>query len=178
MALPQRRPNRLPNYDYSLPGAYFITICTRDRKCIFWDSTPSADVGAAISRPQNAVPIPARLTHSGMIVDRAIQNIPRYYPQMTVDRYVIMPNHVHLLIRIHDRSAEGTRAADSRPYDTPSIGTGMGQLKRVSSKEAGESLWQKSFYDHVVRTEADYEEIRDYIDCNPARWEQDRFYRP
>ena len=162
--LPRRKALRLPAYDYSTAGVYFVTICTRDRKCLFWQTTPSTPVGAAISRPPNAVELPAALTAQGVIVDQAIQNIPRFYSTISVDRYVIMPNHVHLLLRIEPR------AADSRPYD---LSTVIGQMKRWVSVQCGAALWQRSYHDHVVRGEADYREIWNYIDTNPARWARD-----
>ena len=86
MELPQRKANRLPDFDYSSPGAYFITMCTKDRKCLFWES-----VGASIARPQ----MPP-LSRHGIIVDAAIRNIPNHYPEISLDHYVVMPNHVHL----------------------------------------------------------------------------------
>ena len=162
--LPQRKTLRLPNYDYSTAGVYFVTICTRDKKCLFWQTAPSAPVGAAISRPPNAVELPAALTAQGVIVDQAIQNIPRLYSAISVDRYVIMPNHIHILLRIEPR------AANSRPYD---LSTVIGQMKRWASAQCRIALWQRSYHDHVVRGDADYREIWQYIDTNPARWAED-----
>ena len=91
MELPTRKQNRLKEYDYSTPNAYFITICTEKRKNLFW-----MDVGAIIDRPKN-VP----LTNLGIIAQRSIENIPKYYPAISVDHYVIMPNHIHLLLQIN-----------------------------------------------------------------------------
>ena len=88
MALPQRKTNRLPDYDYSTPGAYFITICTKERKCLFWEN-----VGASIARPQTP-----QLSRYGLIADAAFQNIPNCYPEISLDHYVVMPNHIHLLL--------------------------------------------------------------------------------
>ena len=153
MDQPKRKRIRLETYNYASPGAYFLTICTRGRKMLLWKSDA---VGAAISRPQNAVPIPCRLSAYGELVEQAIQNIPHVYPEGSVDRYVIMPNHVHLLLQI------GRRAADSRPYDETdgaSLERVIGQMKRWVSRQAGFPMWQKSYYDHVVRSEKDYLEI-------------------
>lgn len=162
--LPQRKALRLPSFDYSAAGVYFVTICTRDKKCLFWQTIPSTPVGAAISRPPNAVELPAALTAQGEIADRAIQNIPRFYSAVSVDRYVIMPNHVHILLRFEPR------AADSRPYD---LSTVIGQMKRWASTQCGVALWQRSYHDHVVRGDAGYREIRQYIENNPYRWAED-----
>ena len=162
MDLPNRKRIRLPNYDYSSPGAYFITICTQDRNCIL----SSIAVGAAISRPTEV-----RLTRYGEIVDLAIRNISSIYPSISVDHYVIMPNHVHLILQIH--SVEG-----GRMISAPTVSTVVGQMKRWASRQAGAALWQKSYHEHVIRNENDYREIWEYIDTNPAKWAEDRYYAP
>ena len=159
MELPTRKQNRLKEYDYSVPNAYFITICTEKRKNLFW-----MDVGAIIDRPKN-VP----LTNLGIIVQRSIENIPKHYPAISVDHYVIMPNHIHLLLQINTD-------VNGRPMAAPTISTVMNQTKGVVSKIAGFSVWQKSFYDHVIRSEQDYLDIWNYIEGNPSKWAEDKFY--
>jgi REP element-mobilizing transposase RayT len=113
--LPKRKPNRLRNYDYSQNGAYFITICARDREEIFGHI-----VGADIIRPSTAHPSTVRppiirpqLTDIGIVVDNGIQNIGTIYPRVTVDCYVVMPNHVHMIIIINPELIDG-RVADGR----------------------------------------------------------------
>lgn len=156
MELPKRKHNRLTEYDYSTPNAYFITICTDKRKNLFWNT-----VGATVGRPQD---IP--LSKHGAIVDRAIKRIPEHYPIISLDHYVIMPNHVHLLLKICSGS-------DGRPMVAPTISTVVQQTKGAVSKQAGFPVWQKGFYDHVVRSDADYQEIWEYIEGNPAKWAED-----
>ena len=162
--LPRRKLLRLSNYDYSTPGAYFITICTAERRCILSDIT----VGAAISRPPD-ISHALRLTAYGEIVDLAIRNIPVIYPILSIDKYVIMPNHVHLLVRIHTDES-------GRQIAAPTISTVIGQMKRWASKQAGCSLWQKSFHEHIIRNDRDYEEIASYIDQNPTKWAEDCYH--
>ncbi len=159
MELRKRKQNRLRDFDYSQPGAYFITICTADRKNLFWQ-----DVGAIINRPES----PA-LTEYGKIVAQAIRDIPKYYDAVSVDSYVIMPNHIHLLLQINTDE-------DGRLITAPTISTVVRQVKRVASKQVGVSLWQKGFYDHVVRSEHDYQEIWEYIRDNPVKWLEDKLY--
>ena len=139
MDLPKRKRIRLPEYDYSSPGAYFVTICTQDRKCIL----SSITVGAAISRPPEV-----RLTRYGEIVDLAIRNIPSVYPNVSVDHSVIMPNHVHLILRICDEES-------GRQIAAPTVSSVIGQMKRWASIQAKTTLWQKSFHEHVIRGERD-----------------------
>ena len=90
MELPKRKPNRLRDYSYNTPNAYFITVCTDNRKNLFWQN-----VGAIIDRPINV-----QLTNLGTFVQQSIEDIPRHYPAVTVDHYTIMPNHIHLLLQI------------------------------------------------------------------------------
>ena len=156
MDLPKRKPNRIPHYDYSTPHAYFITVCTANRRNLFWD-----DVSAATRRPC--------LSSYGEIVAQCIQNIPLHYPAITVDCYTVMPNHIHLLLQIHTD-------CDGRRIAAPTISTVVNQLKGTATRQAGFSLWQKGFYDHVVRGEKDYRDIWLYIESNPMKWSEDILY--
>ena len=160
MDLPKRKRIRLPNYDYSSPGVYFITVCTKEKRC----TLSGIAVGAAISRPPEV-----RLTRYGEIVDLAIRNIPLVYPNVSVDHFVIMPNHIHLILRIHH--VEG-----GRMISAPTVSTIVGQMKRWASKQADTALWQKSYHEHVIRNEDDYRQIWEYIGNNPSKWVEDRYY--
>ena len=159
MELPRRKQNRLTKYDYSTPNAYFITICTKNRKNLFWK-----DVGAAIGRPEN---IP--LTDLGMMVKQAIYDIPRHYPAITVDHAVVMPNHIHLLLQINTD-------VNGRSMIAPTISTVVRLMKGTVSKQAEFAVWQKGFYDHVIRNDNDYLDIWNYIEGNPSKWTEDKLY--
>ena len=151
--LPCRKRNRLKHYDYSSCGAYFITICTSDRRNYFWNG-----VGATIGRPQDV-----DLSQYGKLVDEAINNIPSIYPALKLDHYVIMPDHIHLLLII--------RADEyGRPMVAPTISRVVQQLKGYITKRIGHSIWQKLFFDHVIRNRQDYEEHVKYICDNPVKW--------
>ena len=157
--LPKRKSTRLKNYDYSTTGAYFLTICTSERRNYFWDN-----VGATIGRPQDVV-----LSRYGSIVDEAINNIPSIYPTVEVDCYVIMPDHIHLLLII--------RADEyGRPMVAPTMSRVVQQLKGHITKQIGCSIWQKLFIDHVIRNREDYEKHVKYIYENPMRWYYDELY--
>ena len=159
MDLPKRKQNRLTEYDYSTPNAYFITICTKQRRNLFW-----TDVGAIIDRPDN-VP----LTNLGMMVRQGIEDIPKHYAAVSVKRFVIMPNHVHLLLQINTD-------ADGRSMIAPTISTVVRLMKGSVSKKAGISVWQKGFYDHVIRSEQDFLDIWNYIEGNPGKWAEDKLF--
>ena len=162
--LPKRKRNRLKNYDYSASGAYFVTVCTKDKKSLFWAKNHVDSVGEAISLPPNI-----QLSATGKIVYDAINEIPKRYPLIKLSQYVIMPNHVHLILFI--------------PYDNgriisspTSILTAIGQMKRYVSKKIGRPIWQRSFHDHIIRNKKNYEKITKYIYENPLKWQYDCFY--
>lgn len=154
MELPKRKPLRMQGYDYSYPDMYFITICTDKKRALFWEE----NVGAVIGRPQKAP-----LNEHGKIVETAIKNIPKHYPAYSVEHYVIMPDHVHLLMQI-------SCDEDGRPMTAPTISAVINQLKGSITKQIGYKVWQRSFYDHVIRNDADYSKHWDYIENNPALW--------
>lgn len=158
---PERKPTRLRGYDYSNYGGYFITICAQGRKQRF-------------SRVGEGLPLP-QLTTEGKIVEKWICDIHVTYPNVFVDQYVIMPNHIHLLLTIRDLGGRGD--------PSPTIGAIIGRLKyfatveiNAHNKADGQKIFQRSYHDHIIRNGKDYEKIFDYIQNNPARWEDDCFY--
>ena len=177
---PKRKQNRLQNYDYSMPHGYFITVCTQDRKNLFW-----MDERIPVTCKKEVM-----LTKYGKMVDEVILSIPAHYPSVSVDDYVIMPNHIHLLLQIHTDPDGRPMAINCGVIATgndwilvrcaehhPTIQTVVNQMKGAASKWVGFSLWQKGFYDHIVRNDRDYQEIIRYIQGNPAKWLEDKLYR-
>ena len=157
-----RKALRLDGYDYSAQGAYFVTFCVRDMQPLLWH----APVGARIARPTDALP----LSPAGHIVQAAIEQIPLHYPCVFVDNSVVMPNHVHILLRIQHESGRAMRA--------PTISQIINQLKGYSTKQIGHAIWQRSYYDHIIRDGADYTARYNYILDNPRRWAEDEYYIP
>ena len=163
MDLPQRKRIRLPDYDYSSPGAYFVTVCTQNRRCIL----SSIVVGdGVLDVPQ------ARLTSSGMCVRDTLLEIEQHYKWLSLDHYVIMPNHIHLLLRIEENGPSGTPAPTNETL--PKL---ISTFKRFTNRRCGAQLWQRSYHEHVIRGESDYREIWEYIESNPAKWAEDRYYQ-
>lgn len=153
--LPKRKKIRLENYDYSSAGAYFVTVCTQNRKKLFWKD--NTNVGADIIRPKEET-----LSSAGEIVDNAINQISDHYENILVDKYCIMPDHIHLIIFIMSDES-------GRIISAPTLQTVVGQMKRYVSKELGFPVWQKSFVDRVIRNDAGYRKIWEYIDNNPIK---------
>lgn len=159
--LPECKRIRLQAFDYSGDGAYFVTVCTAQNKNIFANL-----VGADIIRPNGTI----NLSEYGFIVDKAINSIARIYPNIEVQKYCIMPNHVHMILLVLPTRDSG------RMISAPTLSTIIGQMKRYVSKECGFSVWQKSFYDRVIRDRDEYEKIWQYIDENPLKWHFDKYY--
>ncbi len=160
--LPVRKRLRLPEYDYSKDGCYFITVCTQERRRLLSDIA----VGEGLAPPEIS------LSAVGTIVEEQIRDIPRRYPHIKIDKYVIMPNHIHLIVSIRET------AGGASP--SPTLVDAMRALKSVTTrlsrpKLGAERLWQRSFYEHVIRNESDYREIWEYIDENPLKWAGDEY---
>ena len=102
------------------------------------------------------------------MVDEEMRHLSAVYPNVWVEKYAVMPNHIHLLICIADEE-------NGRPQVAPTISRIIKQFKGVTSKRYGESLWQKSFYDHIIRDDNDFLRKWNYIDTNPARWQEDEY---
>ena len=155
--VPKRKPIRIENYDYSTPGAYFITVCTANREKIFW-----SDRRGELCSPAN-VP----LSDIGMIVNNEIQKLNTVYDSVRVDKYCIMPDHIHMILII-DSDENG------RTQFAPTISRVIKQFKGSITKQVGRSIWQKSFYDHGIRNQQDYNEICQYIENNPLKYALNR----
>ncbi len=155
--LQQRKTIRLQHYDYSQAGYYFVTLCTEDRKNLFWDGCET--VGATCGRP---------LTPIGDIVNKEIKGFDSIYSDVKIDKYVIMPNHIHMIIAIYEEFGRSKTA--------PTISRIVQQFKGSITKNAGFSVWQKSFYDHIIKNEEEYQNIYEYIENNPLKWEEDEYH--
>lgn len=155
--LPARKPTRLKNYNYNSNGYYFVTICTKNKQKILCNI-----VGEGLC----ALPS-IKLSHIGDTVNKSIKYINENYNGVTVDKYVIMPNHIHLLIKTERQT--GGRG-------DPPLQEIIGRFKSFTTHKYGNTLWQRSFHDHIIRGEKDYLRIRNYIDTNPCKWKKDCFY--
>jgi len=174
-SIPRRRSIRLPTFDYSTTGAYFITICTKDKKPLF-------------GRMEG---IDVRLTTIGKIVDECWLDIPNHFPQVELAAHIVMPEHLHgvILLRPVRNGGDGAKnqcrarhAVPLRTENVPrefavpmarSIPTIVGAFKSAVSKRArlqtAHSIWQRGYYEHVIRNADDFQKTREYIRMNPAR---------
>ena len=168
--LPVRKHPRLKGYDYSSNGVYSLTLCVEGRHEM---------LGKIVGRDVLIAPY-IELSEYGKIVDKHINKINMINDIISVDKYVIMPNHIHMIIIIQhsEKSSVGERGAmrTSRPTSA-SIPSLMRSFKTMVTKEIGFSLWQTTYHDHIIRDEEDYWYRWNYIDQNPAKWAEDEFYK-
>jgi len=158
--LPERKATRLEGFDYNSVGAYFITICTEDRKQIL-----SRIVGGDVpDAPQETV----KLLPYGVIAERFIKQLDEFYDNITVDRYVIMPNHIHIMLFVSEQNGASRTSPPTRQHSA--VPRFVSAFKRFCNKQYGKNIWQRSYYDHVIRDEADYDRHIKYIFENPIGW--------
>ncbi len=153
--LPKRKKLRLQGYDYSSEGCYFITILVKDKKPIL--STIVRD--DALIVPKKVV-----LKPCGEVVNKYINNINMVYNDITVENYIIMPNHIHMLISI-DRFNSGTMRASS----LTKIETVIRSLKKMVTRELGFSIWHRSYHDEIIRNEKQFQNAWNYIEYNALK---------
>ena len=144
---PKRKSPRIPGYDYATPNYYFITICTHEKNCIFWSG--------------------GKLNTFGQIAFDAAMQISAHFPGNRVDSFVVMPNHIHMILVVELGGTDATVV--------------IGQYKSQVSKEIHKidpkrKIWQTSFHDHGIRNYRQYQHIREYIETNPMRWKEDCFF--
>ena len=162
--LPQRKRMRAAYHDYS-DGVYFVTMCTQNRRCIL-----SQIVGTGVLDGPQIV-----LKRCGEIAEKYIRQMDAFYENIAVDGYVIMPNHIHLLLVV--KSCGGGPSGTPVPtLQNSVVSRFVSTFKRFCNKECGENIWQYRSYDHVIRSVADYDEHAKYICENPARWQDDELY--
>lgn len=159
----QRKPNRLKVYDYSSPGYYFVTICTNDK-------------GNVLGEIINAVMI---LNNLGIIVSENLKKISKFYKEIELDYFVVMPNHIHAILIINVVDAKFASTTNKHKDDRTKmlLSKVIQQFKRACSLDIKEiaphinNLWQRSFYDRIIRNDKELFNIRKYIHENPLRWD-------
>lgn len=170
MNFQNRKRNRLKNYDYSENGLYFITICTKDRVNVMSEIIVSSE---NVGNAEGGVPsvFQFKLTDIGKIVDANIRKIDEIYDYVSVINYVIMPDHIHLILLICDFDDGTPRAA----FPTKSIPLIINALKSISTKQIGHTIWQKSYHDHIIRSHEECVQIYKYIENNPFNWSKHNY---
>jgi len=188
--LKKRKTPRYQSFDYNSVGVYFITICTQNRRSIL-----SRIVGTGVldcPSETGVLDCPSEtgvldcpqieLTQYGEIADKYIKQLNDFYEHLSVERYVIMPNHIHLLLWVKENKNKTDNGQSRTPVPTnieranSVCSQFVSTFKRFCNKEYGENIWQARFNDHIIRNRDDYEEHLKYIYENPIRWYYDELY--
>jgi len=168
-----RKPTRLKEYDYSRSGYYYVTICSKDHQNIFAEINDSNTVGTGLApvRYKNNM----KLSKIGKIIDEQWNDIPNQYDDIESDEYIIMPNHIHGIIIINKREGASPSPTISNIIDSFKSKCSVEYLNYIKQNNLNTSgqIWQRSFYDHVIRNEKSLQKIREYIINNPATWADD-----
>jgi REP element-mobilizing transposase RayT len=152
---PVRKNIRLKNHDYSRAGYYFVTLCVKDGHEM---------LGTVVGTTAPGRPF-VELTPLGICVNETIQVANKN--NVKIDKYVILPNHIHMIVIIGHGTDDRGRS---------SLHQVVRNIKSYITKWAGFSMWQRSYHDHIIRNEDEYQRIWRYIDENPAKWEEDRYF--
>lgn len=154
MTLPKRKSPRLKDYDYSSTGGYFVTICTQQKQYYFGDVVEGE----------------MQLNALGTIAHDHWSKTPEFYPSVELGDYVVMPNHVHMIVFL--------RSSSQKPTLGTVIGTYKAAVTRIARRELEFTsvIWQTFYHDHIIRNEADFTRISEYVQNNPARWSEDTFF--
>lgn len=150
MEYSHRKSPRITNYNYSTCNYYFITICTHEKNCIFGQA--------------------GKLNLLGQIALEDILLIEKNYPSVRVDKFVVMPNHVHMILALENESNNPDVCLLVALYKA-------GVSKRIRKLYPEIKIWQRSFHDHIIRNQVSYEKIWSYIENNPQRWKEDCFWK-
>jgi len=170
----RRKSLRLKHWDYKTTGLYFVTICINDRKNLFGEIKNGKMI----------------LNEAGLMVDKQWQHIFTRFKNSKTQEYIIMPNHFHAIIKIIGLPLVGTQLTAIRQLDknTPTLGEIIGPFKSITTNKYiqrvkhsnwqsfDKKLWQRNYYEHVIRDEEDFNRISEYIDTNPLKWELDSLH--
>ncbi len=156
MNLPKRKQQRLVNYDYSTEGYYFVMLCVHNRKNLFKIENVGNDLCVV-------PPIQNQIIHKWLKETKNKFNIK-------FDKYVIMPDHIHLIAVVTERHIGRSLQDAMRWFKTMSTNEYIKEVKNGKIEPFDKKLWQKSYHDHIIRGEQDYLEIWEYIEHNPRVW--------
>lgn len=166
-----RRSIRLKEFDYAQNGVYFVTVCVQNRVCLFGEIENGK----------------MRLNNAGWVARQSWHDIPVHFPHVMLDEFVVMPNHIHGILVIADAPVGGVGAKDFSPLRSPPHPCGtsktigsmvrgfkIGVTKWMRQNTPVQHVWQRNYYEHIIRNDDDLNRIRKYILDNPAQWNSDR----
>ena len=159
MDLPKRKQIRLPQYDYSGAGAYFVTICTHQKKHLFLNG-----VGAHLC---------VRPNRPDLLVEKWLHELEQKYPGVELDYFVVMPNHVHFILFITGAHTGAPLPEIVKWFKTQTTNAYIAGVRSGEFPPFDRHVWQRNYYEHVIRNEQDLFSARNYIQGNPLKWRED-----
>ena len=168
MELPKRKNIRLKNYDYSQNGAYFITVCTKDRRHFWGEIAVGAD----------SISARMKLNNAGQMIDKILRVTITEFSNIRMSMYVIMPNHILMIIEIAraDMESAPTISVIVQSFKRNTTIKYIDGVKSGIYKPFNKNIWQRGYHDHIIRNEDEYLKIWQYIDENPFKWAEDKYY--
>jgi REP element-mobilizing transposase RayT len=157
---PSRKSLRIKYYDYSQPGGYFITICAQNKYCFFGDINQSEMV----------------LNAAGQMAQEEWDNLCLRFPNITLDASIIMPNHMHAVIIMEENDKKVSLGSIIQAYKSITTNNYIHGVRNKGWLPFNKRLWQRNYFEHIIRNDQDLEMIREYIMTNPQKWDKDRFH--
>ncbi len=161
MELCKRKQIHLKDYDYSQNGMYFITICTHNKQYLFGDRN---------------FKLTDKPTNQRLLIKKWLLELQNKYPHSVVQKYVIMPNHVHFILFISKTQPEISLHDIIKWFKTQTTNEYIKAVKENKAPKFDKHIWQRGYYEHIIRNENDYYDTWNYIDTNPIRWIEDCYY--
>lgn len=164
MDLPKRKSIRLKDYDYSQDGFYFVTICTQNKEYLFGDIAEATLCGRP-NRPD-------------FLAEKWLLELENKFRNVKIEKYIIMPNHIHFILSIYTQAGDhiGSPLPDMIDwYKTMTTNEYIRGVKKNLFPPFNKHIWQRGYYEHIIRNEASYQETWEYIDTNPLKWELDEY---
>lgn len=163
MEKPIRKPNRLVGFDYGQEGCYFVTLCVFERQRLF-------SMGSTVGNGPCAVPDTGDERPSNQIIRKWICQTQDKFENVRIDKYVIMPDHLHMIVTIREQHMGRSLPDIMHFFKTMTTNAYIRGVKSGMLPPFQKKLWQKSYYEHVIRNQQDYNEVWEYIENNPLKW--------
>ena len=165
---PERKSIRLKAYDYSSTGYYFITICTHERAKLFGEIVGADSISARLI-----------LNKAGKMIDDLYHDTINRFPNVVSAKHIVMPNHFHGIIAIEraDMESAPTLSEIIQSFKRNTTVKYIDAVKKGEFPPFNKRIWQRNYYDHIIRDEADYSAVWQYIDDNPAKWTEDEYFQ-
>lgn len=157
---PSRKPLRIKDYDYSQPGGYFVTICAQNKQCFFGDIQQGEMI----------------LNAAGQMAQEEWDDLSLRFTNISLDASIVMPNHLHAIVIFNEKDEKLHLGAIIQAYKSITTNKYIQGVRNKGWIPFNKRLWQRNYYEHIIRNDQDLEIIQEYIMTNPQKWDKDRFH--